>query len=417
MSRLHVLMNGEPIGLLDGHGRGLRLIYDRVAAADPGFVPLSLSMPATQTRWRGEPITRWLTGLLPERESVVMRWRARFSLTDLHPESLLAHIGEDVAGAAQFVRPERLEPVTAHEGHVVELSDSVIAGIVRAAKQDLLPYDPAAQTGRFSLAGAQVKFALQRTPNGWALPSGAQPSTHVFKPAMSALADQDVTEVVSMRTAALLGLPVAEATVAEFDGERVICVERYDRIQLGGRWWRVHQEDLCQATGGDPRLKYETQGGPGVATCGRLIREHCGQPDVEVFARAIMVNYLIRGSDAHARNYSLLLTPANTRLAPLYDLNTTLSFGDHWAPTLAMHVGGEDRLAAISRGNWALFAAELHLDGSWVHDELVRLSASLPDALDTVCAQPGIATVAGRTGAVLRDRAADWCREAARRST
>lgn len=64
------------------------------------------------------------------------------------------------------------------------------------------------------------------------------------------LEDQDVTEVVSMRTAADLVLPTAHAIIADFAGERVIAVERYDRLFAQGRWWRIHQEELCQATGG-----------------------------------------------------------------------------------------------------------------------------------------------------------------------
>ena len=64
---LHVLMDGRPIGDLAGTGARLRLRYDPDAAVSPTFVPLSVSMPGTTTRWPGTPIRSWLEGLLPDR--------------------------------------------------------------------------------------------------------------------------------------------------------------------------------------------------------------------------------------------------------------------------------------------------------------------------------------------------------------
>ncbi|MDR1078702.1 MAG: HipA N-terminal domain-containing protein, partial [Propionibacteriaceae bacterium] len=211
---LHILINGLRLGDLDGVGRRLRLRYDPEAPTDPAFVPLSTGLPASQPRWRGDPLRHWLQGLLPEREGVLRRWRAEFGLTDANPESLLAHIGEDVAGAAQFVRPDRLATVLERPSSLTPLSEADIAGLARAARQDTLPYDPDSGLGRFSLAGAQAKFALQKTEDGWALPSGAEPSSHIFKPAIVGLEDQDVSEALSMRTAALVGLPTARAFLA-----------------------------------------------------------------------------------------------------------------------------------------------------------------------------------------------------------
>lgn len=413
---LHLLMNGEHLGSLDGQGKRVRLLYDRDLNPDE-VVPLSVSMPLSHPRHRGPLLTNWLTGLLPDRDSALVRWRAEFGITDLHPESLLAHIGEDVAGACQFVREDRLDIVLANEGSVTALDSTEIASIARAARQDSLPFDAQTSTGRFSLAGAQVKFALQSIgEDRWALPAGGEPSTHIFKPAIPDLEDQDVTEVVSMRTAAKLGLPTAHTFIAEFDGQRVIAVERYDRQFLDGKWWRVHQEDLCQAAGIDPRLKYESQGGPGISACGRIIRRHCGEKDVRAFARAVIYNYLIKGSDAHARNYSMLITPGDLRLAPLYDLNSTLSFGTRVeAQTLAMAVGGEERFDSISLGNWRLFATELQLPEDWVVQQLRETAERLPDAITEVCASPDLGGLADATLSRLTKRVAEWTEVAGQR--
>lgn len=416
MTRLHILMNSEHLGVIDGRGSGVRVIYDR--DLDPASTPpLSLSMPLTRPRHRGRPVADWLSALLPDREPVLMRWRRDFGIGDLHPESLLAHVGEDVAGAVQFVRDDRLDAALERDGRLQPLTADDVAGLALAAKHDSLPYDPATATGWFSLAGAQAKFALQRLADGsWALPSGAEPSTHIFKPAIPGLEDQDVGEVVSMRAAGRLGLPTADAFVIEFAGERVVGVERYDRWRGDdGRWWRVHQEDLCQAGGLDPRLKYESTGGPGIGACGDLIRRHCGQRDVETFARSAIYNYLIKGSDAHGRNYSLLITPGDVRLAPLYDLNSTLLFGPAVeARQLAMRIGGEAELHAISGGNWRLFASSLRLDEEWVLHELAGMAAALPDVIANLTQAPGIAGIADRAMRRFRDRSEQWCLQVSR---
>lgn len=71
---------------------------------------------------------------------------------------------------------------------------------------------------------------------------------------------------------------------------------------------------------------------------------------MRTFARALIFNYLVKGSDAHARNYSLLLTASGIRLAPLYDLNATVSFAAGEARTLAMSIGARLRW---TRSGWA----------------------------------------------------------------
>ncbi|MDR1825340.1 MAG: type II toxin-antitoxin system HipA family toxin [Bifidobacteriaceae bacterium] len=409
---LTVLLNGQVIGDLEGAGKRLRLYYYPDAIGQPEFVPLSTGMPATQPRWRGDRVANWLEGLLPEREAVLRRWRAQFGITDLHPESLLAHIGEDVAGAAQFVRKDRLESVLRGEGDLQPLSEAEVADLVRAAYQDVLPFSVEAATGQFSLAGAQAKFALQRLGDGWAVPAGAQPSTHIFKPAVPGFADQDVTEVLSMRLAAQVGLATAHAFVTAFASQRVIVVERYDRVQVRGQWVRVHQENLCQVAGLAPLRKYESQGGLGASACADLIRRHCGAVDVERFAQAVIYNYLVRGSDAHAQNYSLLITPSSVRLAPLYDLNSTLTFGHNFANEMAMRVGGETRFDRIGRADWEQFAREAGLEPEWVLSQLNDMAGRLPGALAEVRADADLAPFR-EAGAMFQDRLAEWLKVSA----
>jgi serine/threonine-protein kinase HipA len=69
----------------------------------------------------------------------------------------------------------------------------------------------------------------------------------------------------------------------------------------------------------------------------------------EAFYRALVFNVIAGCTDAHAKNYSLMLEQRSVRLAPLYDL---LSYAAYWDGTVridsAMSIGGEYRLGGIS---------------------------------------------------------------------
>ncbi|MGH8860624.1 MAG: HipA N-terminal domain-containing protein, partial [Jatrophihabitantaceae bacterium] len=64
----------------------------------------------------------WLRGLLPESDAVLARWARRFGVSANSPFALLAHVGADVAGAVQFVVPDRLAEATA-QGAVEPVND------------------------------------------------------------------------------------------------------------------------------------------------------------------------------------------------------------------------------------------------------------------------------------------------------
>jgi uncharacterized protein (DUF1786 family) len=111
-----------------------------------------------------------------------------------------------------------------------------------------------------------------------------------------------------------------------------------------------------------------------------------------------------------------MLTPGRVRLAPLYDLNTTLTFGTDWAEEMAMRIGGENRFSQIGAAHWELFAKDLGLETDAIREMLQTMSADLVDAIASVAAQDDIAGIAPQTIATLKDRAADWLRTVARRS-
>ncbi len=168
------------------------------------------------------------------------------------------------------------------------------------------------------------------------------------------------------------GFPVsvAKSEVLKIGDMKVLNVERYDRLPdaAGVRVARLHQEDVCQALGHLPNSKYESEGGPSASDVVRLLRAESSdfEEDVSRFVMALAINWVIYGSDAHSKNYSLIHVPGSyLRLAPLYDIASNLPYEGNPKSRkhkLAMKVGGDYQLHRIARKSWRKFADESGLD-------------------------------------------------------
>lgn len=391
---LYVVMNGRVVGDINRTGKNkARLRYD--LAPEAVFTPLSVAMSSPAGRYREPVLIPWLEALLPDRPETVRQWRRRFAITEQGPLALLPYVGEDVAGAAQFVRPSRLDAVLGRTGDAPELTAEQVGEMLRRALADLPVSLDESHTGKFSLAGAQAKIALHRTDSGWTDPHGAIPSTHIIKPAIPGMEDQDLIEHITMRTAAALGLRVARTSVEQFGDIRALVVRRYDRRRTtSGTWSRLHQEDMCQALGVRPSRKYQSQGGPGAGTVARLINDHStarDQGDNRRFAQALLFNWLVCGTDAHARNYSLMLSGSNVALAPLYDLNSHLAYSDGRSNDLSMSVAGTFRASSVRSSDWTRVADELLIEPDWMRAEVTRQTDQIRGALHDVTADDDVA--------------------------
>ena len=386
--RLIAVANGRLLGEItcDAGGR-LDFAYDAVWREDDAAYPLSLSMPLTAAGHGHDRIEPWLWGLLPDNENVLSRWARRFQVSARSAFSLLSATGEDCPGAVQFARPERADVLLAPgQREVVWLAAADVEARLRTLRSDNSAWRLDEDVGQFSLAGAQSKTALLREGGRWGVPRGLTPTTHILKPPIPGFPGHCENEHLCLAVAGALGLPVARSRVRRFGRETAIVVERYDRMMAGGRLVRLHQEDLCQALGRSPLNKYESEGGPGCRDIARAIRSHCGRPgeDLRTFVKAIALNRVLGGTDAHARNFSLLIgAGGKARLAPLYDLASALPYPGHYAPRLrlAMKVGGEARLGYIRIRHWERFAADVGLPPEEVLGICRSVAAEVPDRL------------------------------------
>jgi serine/threonine-protein kinase HipA len=250
----------------------------------------------------------------------------------------------------------------------------------------------------------------------WAEPTANAPSTHIFKVGIANWPDSDAAEFVTTRAAGLLGLPVPHVELRQFDGERALVVERYDRVTgADGRIVRLHQEDLCQALGLPPTAKYEADLGPGVKDIAHLLERAVTSnraEAVERFGKWLAFNFVTGSPDGHAKNLSLLHQGGTTALAPFYDLIAgPLAVGhlatdeqlpgdlvhEQWAQALSF--GRHRAFRDISAEDLGAAAADLGVTRDWfaatvadqraqIVDAVAAASDEIPDIVDPAVTRP-----------------------------
>jgi serine/threonine-protein kinase HipA len=343
---------------------------------------LSCSLPIGARRLDALAFCR---GLLPEGRALeYMARRANVAVNDVF--ALLAHFGRDVAGAFSIFEdgssPRSRQPQAACYG-ANELEQEI----------DELPERPLAlhDDSELSLAGLQNKILLVALPNGeWARPVHGYPSTHILKTDDLLHPGLLDAEAACLQLARTVGLTSISAELRDFGDTRCLIVSRFDRRETTvGPPERIHQEDLCQATGTDPadargRAKYERAGGPGFKQLAALLSEHATDADgqLDKLVQVMTFNVLIGNADAHGKNLALLHQPLeNVALAPLYDTVPTMLWSKLRADS-AMSVAGVRSLEQITVDALATEAASWRYPRDRAHELATGLIERVAEAAE-----------------------------------
>ena len=325
---LNVFLNSRLVGRLHRRRSGaIAFRYDRSWLDREHTLPISISLPLREDRYLGDPVTAVFDNLLPDPEPVRRRIAERVGAEGPDAYSLLTKLGRDCVGALQFL-PEGQDPGPAGPVEGRLLDDGEIAEKIRNLATHPLGLDDDPEF-RISIAGAQEKTALLHWNGRWHVPRGTTATTHIMKPQIGVLPNgvdlgrSVENEYLCLRLTAALGLPSATAEIADFDGERVLAVERFDRLRTkDDRLLRLPQEDCCQALSVPPSLKYDADGGPGMSDILDLLRGS-DEPaaDQRMFIKAQIAFWLLGATDGHAKNFSIFLMPGGRfRMTPLYDV-------------------------------------------------------------------------------------------------
>ncbi len=328
--QLTVLMNGIIVGYLEKtKSAGMRFQYEDSWLDRLGARPISLSLPLLGQTYIGDNVYNFFDNLLPDNPQIRARIQTKFHSQTDQPFDLLSNIGRDCVGAIQLLESDAR--IDQQQMLFEPLSNADIANTLRSYQQAPLGMLDQTEEFRISLAGAQEKSAFLWRDERWNKPLGTTPTSHIFKLPIGYIQQQHIdlsdsceNEWLCSEIAAAFGLPVAKCQIATFEDVKVLVVERFDRklAKDGHTLLRLPQEDMCQALGLSPNLKYQSDGGPGIERIMRLLLGS-NQPaeDRDIFFKAQILFWLIAGIDGHAKNFSLFIEPEGKyRLTPLYDI-------------------------------------------------------------------------------------------------
>ena len=392
---LDVELNGTVIATAATNGDEITIRFNEAYRSDPSATPLSVSMPRTTTLHKGAGPAAWLWGLLPDNDDVLRRWARDYDASVRSPLSYFAtQIGLDCPGSVRFLPSTAEHPSVERDSGVNWLSDAELEARINNLASDSTSWQGNRSAGQFSLAGAQAKTALRSDGTGrWGSPYGNEPSTHILKPPVPGFDHQQINEHLCLSAATRLGLVAAATDVTTIGDHQILVVNRFDRHEASpNEWRRIHQEDMCQALGIHPSQKYQADGGPSAADIAQLINRWT-QPSVRAretqrFLDALIYNWLIAGTDGHAKNYAFLHSGNQTRLAPLYDISSFLPYDDSRGHKLklAMKIGGEYRIDRIRRTSWQRLAEDIGVDQTDLLDRCAELAKRVPGAFEQAAA-------------------------------
>ena len=374
---LEVWLLGQSVGqLIQADGR-LSFSYSPRWLQSPSAQPLSRSLPLRPEPFDDKATRPFFAGLLPEgdkRKLVAMA----LQVSPQNDYALLNGIGGECAGAVTLLEPGQQPTGLTSEQYVRWLDDGELITIL-----DELPRRPmlAGKDGlRLSLAGAQDKLPVVFINGHIGLPKQNTPSSHILKPAISAVEGSVYNEGFCMALAMRLKLSVASTSIRRVADRVYLLVERYDRLrQPDGSLQRLHQEDFCQALGVAPEYKYQNEGGPDLTQCFDLIRKATrpSAPQVLRLLDYVIFNALIGNHDAHAKNFSLIYTRRGTVLAPLYDTLSTAVYAN-LTDKMAMKIGSKYKFTEVQKQHWEQFAQAAGLSPVQVKKRILTLASLLP---------------------------------------
>jgi serine/threonine-protein kinase HipA len=407
MASVPVYFEQRRVGTIEVDKAGPSFLYDTPWIALRGAFPISVTMPLTAERINSDVFLPWAANLLPESEQLrTLGQLLGMARSDVI--GLLSAIGGDTAGALSFGQPGRTASVQWRPVGSPEDLEKVIEELPTK------PFLVGDEGVSMSLAGVQAKLAVAIDGVGHVcVPMNGSPSTHILKPDSPRLPGGVQNEAFCLALARRLNIPTPNFTTGRAGKRTYLVVQRYDRLAAGDRWRRLHQEDYCQALGKPPSAKYESNqtavSGPMLLEMFEVTRRYLSAAEIVRLLDMVIFNVLACNTDAHAKNYSIMIRGNGLSLAPIYDVMC----GEVWenvTKNLAQAIADKRRGDCLTGRDWQRFASECGLNARQVMDRVrslakLVLAEARPAELEVAAMPAGEHAILSRTREAVEQRA------------
>lgn len=406
MAKLITWMNNELVGELTKQKTGAHTFrYDDSWMRNARARPLSLSLPLQYGNITSDAVINYFDNLLPDNPKVRDRIVKRYRIKSKQPFDLLAEIGRDSVGAVTLLPSG--ERITGQPLTWQTLDEKRLETLLTAYQSDIpLGMINEEDDFRISVAGAQEKTALLKINEDWCIPSGMTPTTHIIKLPIGEIKQPNATldlresvdnEYLCLALARELEFDVPATEIIRTETIRALAVERFDRqwARDNSVLIRLPQEDLCQVFGLPSSVKYESDGGPGIAKImDFLLGSSAALKDRYDFMKFQVFQWLLGATDGHAKNFSIFIQAGGSyKLTPFYDIISAFPVlggkGLHMSDLkLAMGLkaskGRKTEINTIYPRHFLTTAKEVNFPEEQMMDILHYFAENVPKAIDAV---------------------------------
>ncbi len=378
---LDVYLHQRLVGHLGRHQSDAWFQYDAAAVGTPDSM-LSVHLPLREEVYSHEETLAYFDNLLLESDTRAALARAAQQDARDVP-GLLGQVGGECAGAVALW-PHGTTPSEKEEYRAYSKAElSVLFEEAHGAQ-----FTQAQLESRQSMSGVQDKLVFRKRSTSYDLPLAGAAGDVILKRPSRRYPGLVENEYACQRLVAALGLDAA-APVALTGGLYLLESRRYDRVPgTGGALRRLHQEDFCQALGRLPSAKYQHNRGPGFSELATVLRRHSvsAAADLSRLLRMAILNLCLGNMDAHAKNFSLLYGDEGIRLAPFYDVVSTLVY-PALSPAYSMYIGSAATPRELGPQAFARFAREIQVTPATVRSAIDEVTEGISTAWPKVATE------------------------------
>ena len=119
--------------------------------------------------------------------------------------------------------------------------------------------------------------------------------------------------------------------------------------------------------------------------------------DVAIF------NLVIGNADAHGKNFSFVLDDRGPRLAPFYDLLSTIQW-PALASRMAMRLASAGTIDEVTKDTWRAFAESAGITYPLLRQRIARVTTSIINAIDTMPSDTAVGEALAKMVMLRADR-------------